>query len=348
MTKSIGEIKETFGSTPKKTNSAEMQLRVEILIDQFDDFEKQGWKSDPSKINLTTFPKMKATHKVKWGSGFKSRKFEGLERFANVNDRSLRKAPINTIEGVTKLIDHNIEWLLREQKREEIRRRSAKEWRTHERAYVVKSRYTITDFYDDFKTLIEEKKATWSDYRNERKKWRTCKNRFCLELFPIAKDHFKAGDQYFRHVYKKPKNKHSKFCCDSCRKDHFDALKQFERTKEMYDNPTYLPQKEIDRELRLETSIQDEIYKHEISYQSSNLEALESGAMKYESFDVSDKEFHWGECVTYNINDLTDEEIREKKLEKYAKKRSVSMLLVKDSTETPLFFTGKQNKKEVI
>lgn len=314
----VNQLKETYGKTPKSTNIVEMKLRVEMLIDQLD------------TIDLTDYPKMKAAHKVKWNKEFPRRNYEGLDRYANVSERALRKAPVNTLEGITNLIDHNIEWLIREQKREEIRTRSAKEWRLLERAYITKSRYTITDIYDDYKKLIENKEATWSDYTEERKKWRTCKNKWCLNIFPVDRAHFKADDPYFQHVYRKAKNKHSKFCCDECRCEFDKALSQWEKTKKIYDNPTFLPQREINKELRLETSIQDIILSHEISYQPIDLEAIESGAMKSpQSFKVKDSEFWWGECETYNISDLTSEEICEKDLEKYAKKRSDFMLLVR-------------------
>lgn len=340
MTITIRSLKEKYGKTPKSTNSAEMKIRVEMLIDELD------------RLELSKLPRMKAKHPVKWNRDFRQKQYNGIRIYANVDPKYLRKAPIRTIEGATKLLDNNIEWLLREHKREEIRRRSAEEWRMLERAYITKARYTLTDLYDDFKTLIEKGEKTWADYTAERKKWKTCKHRFCLEIYPISNDHFRK-DAYFRHVYAKPKRKDSKFCCDQCKKDAKKADKQFEITAKIYNNPTYLPKKEIKRELRLDSSVQDEIYKKEISYQAADLEALADGSMKYESFAEStvkeNKDFWWGECKTYNINDLTDVEIKEEKLEKYARSRPNIMLYVRDSADkNPLFFAEKREKKEVV
>ncbi|WAA13396.1 hypothetical protein [Fervidibacillus halotolerans] len=297
--KTAKELKEFYGRTPKTANFAVMSLIVGIIIDKL------------NEVNLSELPRLRATDRVN----------SPTEAYANVPDRRLRTAPAATVEGVTNVLDLNIRLLERELKREEIKRRTAAEWRLIERSYIRHADYTLPDFYDDFKTRIERGQATWADYREERRKWRRCENRWCLNVFPVDRDHFKKGEI-------KARNKHAKFCSSTCRTEHFKALKQYERTAEMYDNPTYLPQSEIDAELELETSINDAISRRELPFEHEHLIALENGSMKVESFAPTDDEVNGEvyECVTYNLNDLTDEEIREKGLEKYAKKRSTVML----------------------
>src|SRR5699024_1844918 len=111
-------------------------------------------------------------------------------------------------------------------------------------------------------------------------KWRQCKHRFCLELFPIESDHFKKKDNQSMW-FGTSKRKDSKFCCNKCRINHFKSQAQFDRTKKTYDNPTYLPQEIINSEIELDASKSDRVGKYEISYQTEHLDALSAGEMVY-------------------------------------------------------------------
>ncbi|MBM7717679.1 hypothetical protein JOC94_004710 [Bacillus thermophilus] len=261
------KLNSLYGRTPDKQDTAEeIAARCAALTDQMDELlENRG-------------------HELKHlrNQGVS----KALEGRANVPLIYRKKANGQHIDAWANLLDKNYEWLERKYKEDEIKRRSAKEWRELERAYVVRSSYTLWDFYDDYKTLIEEKEADWNDYRTERKKWRQCKHRFCLELFPIDKSHFQSTNEESQY-YRDAKRKDARFCCVACRKGHFESVEQFARTAKLYDNPTYLPPEIINEELELDASKQERTESYEVSFSDDEqLEALKSGKMESFNFEA--------------------------------------------------------------
>lgn len=173
---------------------------------------------DLSKLN-----RLKARHYVKYdGNNFPRRAIDDLTQYTNVDDVTLKRAPINTLEGYANA-------LLREAERKEQAeaKRTAKRY---DRSYVEKADYTITSLYSDYKTEIERGSKSWADYQQERKKWRRCKYKFCLNMFAIDKDNF---------IGMGARRSDSRFCCDECRKSQYTInsnLKQYD---------SYLPVHEI-------------------------------------------------------------------------------------------------------
>lgn len=179
--------------------------------------------------------KMNATHSVDYTEGFSKETPTRLSQKANVLEGNLQRPPMTTLEGATWLIDYNAMQLLARYEEEEIRTRSAKEWRMLEREYVQSAAFTIMDLYDKFKTDLEVKGSTltWEDYRIERRKFRTCKCKFCINVFPVE-----DGSRYFK---KRVRRSDSLYCSARCKQMQMDANKEYKRTSEIYENGTYLP-----------------------------------------------------------------------------------------------------------
>jgi hypothetical protein len=300
----LKQLQKEYGKVPEKdTTPAEMRLRYQTLSAALENILES---SDEQPTRL------RATHTYRVSSDFPAKQYHGLESYANVDDTTLRKAPITTLEGIGNLLNFNAEYLERIHKREEIKRRSAQEWRKLEREYVYRSDFTITDLYSDFKDLIEDGVATWEDYREERKKWRGCKHRFCLNMFPIDKDNFKG-------FKKRPIN--SEYCCCDCKQKEMDARKRYKDSAEFLDNPTYLPKwfySEVTEDWR-----EKKRQAIEVSVEAVKLESLineRRPMMKPKKLKTQEIQ-EAGPVITYNLNDLTDEELIEKNLMKYAKNR---------------------------
>lgn len=66
----------------------------------------------------------------------------------------------------------------------------------------------------------------WEYYRNERKKFRSCRYKYCLNMFPIEGDNIRGDD---------PKRMDSRYCCVICRKADHDTTKRFQQ------HGSYLP-----------------------------------------------------------------------------------------------------------
>lgn len=189
---------------------------------------------DLSNIDLTKLKKLKATHKVVYDyENFFPRRESRLSQYANVDDITLKKAPLSTLEGVANRL-----LLEAERKEQEEASRKAKRY---VRSYIEKADYSIMSLYSDLKTEIEYGNMTWIDYRRERKKWRRCRNKFCLNMFPINKSNF---------LGKKAKRKDSKFCSDACR------IYDHESKERYHERGSYLPVKEV--EGRLSETIETE------------------------------------------------------------------------------------------
>lgn len=199
------------------------------------------------RIDYEAMPRMKAYHPVKYGGDFTQRKIEGLEAYANVCDVSLKRARSDSQEGAARDMIAMIE------RAEQIAIRANPP--VYCRAYVERSDYPLTSFYDDYKTLIERREATWSDYHAERKKWKHCAYKFCLNVFPKDKNNFKEW---------LAKRKDARYCDDQCKNGAHNAERSFDRTGSYMPEWYWLP--------RLSESVGDDIRKHEFTAESDKIE----------------------------------------------------------------------------
>lgn len=227
----LGDFLECFTNQLKERKSAYMNKEFDI-----------------SKIDLTNLRKLRARHKVIYdGKNFKYRRDALMTQYTNVDDITLKRAPLNTLEGVANQL-----LLDAERKEQGEARRQAKRY---DRSYIEKADYSIMSLYSDLKTEIEYGNMTWHDYRAERKKWRRCKYKFCLNMFPIDKNNF---------IGKKARRKDSRFCCDACRTAEHESNNRF------LEHGSYLPVKVV--EGRLSESVGDNERKKTIVYEAEDLE----------------------------------------------------------------------------
>jgi hypothetical protein len=122
---------------------------------------------------------------------------------------------LDILAGIYDFIAENIE-------REQYKHYTRDQWEDLERQYVYRADFTQMDLYDMLMNQLERGKITRDQYRKERRKFKPCKHRFCLNYFT-------------------PRSKKHRFCCEDCRKRENDALKQFEITSQIYAAGTYLP-----------------------------------------------------------------------------------------------------------
>lgn len=220
---------------------------------------------------VTTFEnlqKLKAKHPVKYNSGFPRRNYTDLERYANVDDITLKRAPKNTLEGVANQLIANAE----RAEQERIKTNPP----VYSREYAEKADYTILDLYSDYKDIIElttllfivclqifgadawkwiGKVRTWDDYKAERKKWRLCKYKFCLNMFPIDKTNF---------MLREAKRSDAVYCCDDCKTADRDANERFRKTGSYLPEFYYVPS--------LSESVGDRVRKYESAAESDVIE----------------------------------------------------------------------------
>lgn len=189
---------------------------------------------------IYTHKLLKARHNPAYNSDFpKVNNPSLLEQFVNVDDVYLKRAPETSLEGMAreliKLSEH--------MERAEIKACPP----TNDRAYVERSDFTITDLYNDISVKIEwsilryiallqtfkfdalslyETVLDWSYYREQRKKFRSCRHKYCLNMFAIEGCNIRN---------ERPKRLDSRYCCDSCRKADYDSKKRFK------ENGSYLP-----------------------------------------------------------------------------------------------------------
>lgn len=122
---------------------------------------------------------------------------------------------LNIIGSIFEYVSENIE-------RDSIKHRSADEWRELERRYIVKSDFTLPDLVDYLLRRLEKKRITREQLEQQRKQFKPCKHRFCLNYFT-------------------PHRKNAIYCSRDCKEKERDARKEYERTSKMFDNGTYLP-----------------------------------------------------------------------------------------------------------
>lgn len=239
--------------------------------------------------------KLEATHAVRWGEDFTKRNYTGLERYANVDDVKLKRAGKNTLEGVANALILTAE----RAEQEAIRKNPPR----NDRAYVERSDYSITTLYSDYKDDIEAGHKSWTDYHEERKKWRRCKYMYCLNVFPIDSDNFKAQPA---------KRSDSRYCCEACRKGEYDAKRRYVETGSFLPIYFYLPE--------LSESVGDKIREQEFASEADIIEEEINKRRPQRIAPIQREKVDEYPVTTYNIADLTEEEIKERKLEKFAEK----------------------------
>jgi len=178
---------------------------------------------------------LKARHKPLYSKDFpKSKKPSILERFANVDEVYLKRAPKGSLE---------YDALQRVKKSESTDQEKARiSPPVTDRSYVERSDFTLHDLYNDIRSVMEwynvatylmcllifgnsalvtyTDRLDWDYYRSERKKFRSCRYKYCLNLFPIEGDNIRQGDS---------KRTDSRYCCDTCRKADYDATERYKK-----------------------------------------------------------------------------------------------------------------------
>lgn len=253
-------------------------------------------------MEVMNLNKLEANHPVNYSVEFPKRNLNELERYANVDDVRLKRAPSDTLEGRANA-------LILAAERAEQKAIKANPPRNC-KGYVERSDYPITSLYSDFKDLIEAGEKDWDDYRAERRKWKRCKHMYCLNYFPIDKTNFKRFEA---------KRKDSEYCDAWCRSAHRDAERRFDKHGSYLPEHYYLSvlsESAGDRHRQNEFASEAESIEKEITKQRP--------MMKRTSDEIDEAQAGAGEVVTYNINDLTKQEIKEKNLQEYCEKSSNS------------------------
>lgn len=152
--------------------------------------------------DLSQLRKLRVNHYVQYdGDLFTRKKDTDLTQYTNVDDITLKRAPITTLEGYANRL------LVEAERNEQAEAR--RQARRYDRSYVERADYSIMSLYSDYKDLIEYGHKEWADYREERKKWRRCKYKFCINVYAINKHNFRGLAA---------RRNDSRYCCDECRK----------------------------------------------------------------------------------------------------------------------------------
>jgi hypothetical protein len=139
---------------------------------------------------------------------------------------------LDILGGIFEYVSENIE-------RDNIKHRSAAEWRELERQHIVKADWTLPDLVDNLLRRMEKGKITRQQLEAERKQYKPCKHRFCLNYFI-------------------PQRKDAVFCSRDCKEREKKARDYFESSEKVFNNGTYLPptaykvphREELEREYR--------------------------------------------------------------------------------------------------
>lgn len=220
------KLRTKYGFAPVKGISVEaMKERAEKLVEEADSAVEAYVKSTGK-----TLDRMKNRIHYVASKDFPKKKYVGLQEYANVPDRQLKRAPLHTAEAIGNLLNFNADYLLKAQHEQAVRERTRQEWSRMEYEYVEKSDYNLRDLYDDLMILLDDPLSpiTVEEYRKERKKWKACKYYACDNYFPIAKDHMQSYS--FKWTDIKPRRSDSLYCCDECRKSQENALKRLDKT----------------------------------------------------------------------------------------------------------------------
>jgi hypothetical protein len=210
---------------PKGIEVADMQERAEELA-------QSAYEAIELYVNSTgkSLDRMKNRSKYVTSKEFPKKKYTGLQEYSNVPDKYIKKAPLHTAEAIGNLLNYNADYLLKAQHELAVRERTRKEWSRLEYEYVEQSDYNLRDLYDDLMIRLDDpvRPITFAEYREERKKWRSCKYYACDNYFPIARDHMRS--HAFRQTGMKAKRLDSIYCCEDCRKAQENALKRLGKT----------------------------------------------------------------------------------------------------------------------
>lgn len=183
---------------------------------------------------------LKPRHKPLYSAEFPRLKKPSLyEQYANISDVVLKMAPKDSLEGkANKLI-------LDDEREKQERARLYPP--VTDRAYVERADFTVTDLYNDIVSRMEwtvvcylmrcsvfgfsaistyDSVLDWEYYRNERKNWRKCRYKYCLNMFALKGGNIREQS---------PKRSDSRYCCDACRKGADDAEGRYEQ------HGSYLP-----------------------------------------------------------------------------------------------------------
>lgn len=132
-----------------------------------------------------------------------------------LKEKDLSPKELDIIGGIYNFIGETLE-------RKAVENYTRKEWQELERQYVYRAAFTLPDLVDNLLRRYEKGRMTKEQLRQERRRYRPCAHRFCLNYFIPAR----------------PKQK---YCCDDCRKREYLAIREFNRTSKIYRAGTYLP-----------------------------------------------------------------------------------------------------------
>jgi len=185
--------------------------------------------------SIFTHKILKAQQQPSYNEDFpKVKKLSLLEPFANVADVYLKRAPKGSLENEA------LQLIKQSESEEQVQARLNAP--VTDRAYIERSDYTMSDLYNDIRSVMEWYNIAtylmrliifgnsalttytdcldWDYYREERKKFRSCRYKYCLNMFPIK------GDNILR---KDAKRSDSRYCCETCRKSSFDAEERYRK-----------------------------------------------------------------------------------------------------------------------
>src|SRR5690625_3297382 len=104
---------------------------------------------------LSKLNKLRARHHVEYSEGFTYRLDDDLTQYTNVDDITLKRAPVDTLEGVANQL------LIAAERAEQAENMA--QAKAYERSYVERADYSITSLYSDYKDLIEAGEKDWAD-----------------------------------------------------------------------------------------------------------------------------------------------------------------------------------------
>lgn len=240
---------------------------------------------------------LKARHAVAYGGDLKKSNCPShLEPFANVDDVYLKRAPSSSLEGMTR------EWskLSEHMEREQLRANPP----VYDRAYVERSHFTVTDLYNDI--IADVEKAVfqfnialfktfgpsailffiygmdWTYYREQRKKFRQCTHMFCLNMIAIEGGNIRN---------EKPRRKDSRYCCDACKKAHYDARRRFRDTGSYLIREYYAPD--------YDESVGDRMRRYEVAMSAEKIETQQAKLKTQSPVRFKRPDYQHGEVVTF-------------------------------------------------
>ncbi|MCK1998313.1 hypothetical protein MPH47_14000 [Psychrobacillus psychrodurans] len=212
---------------------------------------------------------LRPQHRVIYSTDFpKPKKPSILEQFANVEDVPLKRAPLTTLEGQANKL------LLDAERMEQALARICPP--VTDRAYVEKADFTVTDLYNDIVSRMEwtalrclalisvfgidalstfDTVLDWDYYREERKKWRGCRYKYCLNMYAVKGDNLR-GEQ--------AKRSDSRYCSEGCRKATHEAEERYKISGSYLPVYYYMDQ--------LTDSIGDKIRYHEGAYLAKDID----------------------------------------------------------------------------